>query len=38
LTSCEASGDWKAVERFSVVRYGLRSDDVEHPNIFGWLD
>jgi hypothetical protein len=28
--------DEKMIETFLVDRYGLRTDDVEHPDIFGW--
>lgn len=28
--------DEKAVETFLIERYGLRSDDVDHPDALGW--
>lgn len=28
----------EGLERFLVTRYRLREDDVDHPDIFGWLD
>lgn len=31
-----AAVDEKTLEAFLIARYALRSDDVEHPDIFGW--
>lgn len=28
----------ESLERFLVVRYGLREDDVDHADVFGWFD
>ncbi|MGJ5208120.1 hypothetical protein [Bradyrhizobium sp. HKCCYLR20261] len=30
------AADEKTLEAFLVARYGLRSDDVEHPDVFAW--
>jgi hypothetical protein len=31
-----ASPDLKAIEDFLIERYGMRSDDVDHADLFGW--
>jgi len=31
-----ATSDEKAIESFLINRYGLRSDDLDHADIFGW--
>lgn len=36
LDAPSATSSEAAVEAFLVGRYGLRSDDVEHPDVFGW--
>jgi tetratricopeptide (TPR) repeat protein len=36
LTEGESSVDVRAVETFLSRRYGLRTDDVDHDDIFGW--
>lgn len=31
-----AMGNEKTVEKFLIDRYGLRADDIEHEDVFGW--
>jgi hypothetical protein len=36
LQECPAAQETEALEAFLIQRYGLRTDDVEHDDIFGW--